>query len=485
MSFFPSRKVFLQIGNFDIRWYAVLILTGALIAYLFMKKDMAKTKYMNKNDFLDDLFILALWTGIVGARIWFCLFFDAKYYFSNPIEILKIYDGGLAIHGGIIFGAIAAYIFCKKRNTSFLKTADCVLPNVLIAQAIGRWGNFINQECHGPMVDESYFDGILSFIKEGMHIGGNYYMPMFFYESVLCLIGFILIRLVIKKYAYHKRGDLAYCYMMWYGLVRLYIESKRTDALLVGSLKIAQIISIVLIVAGILGYIGLFNKFIKKQKPVIIFDFDGTIINTDQSVLKSFEGVFKNHNRENDFTQEVQDYVLGPSLHEAFGKLFPNENTEELIKEYKDIQEGLSHLNKLVPNIDEVLKTLKEEGYHIGIVSTRAKDGIITRLKAFDLDKYIDDIFGLYETVKLKPDPEAVINIIKKNKWNRDDVVYIGDSIGDVLCGFNYGAYTVGYIERESRKDAMENSDANVCVYDVRDLLKIVKEDRYFTYDGK
>lgn len=485
MKFFPSRKVFLSIGKISIRWYAVLILIGITVAYALSKYDAKKHKNIDHHDYIDDFIFLVLWTGIIGARLWFCIFYDFKYYFSDPIQILRVFDGGLAIHGGVIFGLVAGFIFCKKRKTSFLRTIDCVLPNVLIAQAIGRWGNFVNQECHGPQVDESYFNGILSFLKEGMHIDGVYYMPMFFYESMLCLLGFLIIRFVIKKKFIHKRGDLSWCYLMWYGVVRLYVESQRTDALMAGSLKIAQVISILFIVLGILGYIGVFERFVKKNKPTIIFDFDGTIINTDESILGSFKEVFRRRGKLDEFTLEVQDFVLGPPLEEVFTKYFPNDNLEDIIAEYRGIQSGLTHLNKMVKDVDVVLKTLKEEGYNIGIVSTRAKDGIISRLETYDLNQYIDDIFGLNEAAKLKPDPEAVINIIHKNKWNKDDVIYIGDSIADVMCGYNYGAYTVGFVPRKQRKEMMEKSKANICIYDIIKVLDIVKEDRYFTFDGR
>lgn len=485
MSFFPSRKVFLQIGSLSIRWYAVLIMIGACISYLLIKKDMKKSKYMDKNDYLDDLFILIMWVGIIGCRLWFCLFFDLKYYLEDPIRILRVYDGGLAIHGGIVFGSIAAYLFCKKRKTSFLKTLDCLLPNVLIAQAIGRWGNFINQECHGPEVAESYFDGILTFIKEGMHINGSYYMPMFFYESVLCLVGFFFIRYFVKKKLCHKRGDAAWSYLMWYGLVRLYIESLRTDSLMIGNIKTAQLTSVLFIVLGVLGYIGVIDKLFKKEKPVIIFDFDGTLIDTDKSILGSFKEMYRRHDDVNNFTPEVQKYVLGPALKDAFKKLFPNENVQDMIHEYEEVQMGLLDLNEPIKNAELVLKTLKEEGYKIGICSVRIKEGIELRMKQFGLDQYIDAIYGLNEVVNLKPDPEAVFGIIKDNKWNKDDVIYIGDNVSDVECGYNYGAYSVGFISREEKREQLEKSHANVCIDDLIQVLDIVKEDHYFTYDLK
>lgn len=485
MKFFPSRKVFLSIGSVSIRWYAILILAGIVVAYILSKKDAKKFKYLDHEDYLDDFIFLVLWVGILGARIWFCLFFNFDYYFHNPIEILKIYDGGLAIQGGVMVGIIAGYFFCKKRHTSFMKTLDCVLPNVLIAQAFGRWGNFVNQECHGPVVPEAYFDKFPTFIKEGMFIGGEYYMPMFLYESIACLIGFVFIRYLVKRFGQRKRGDLAWCYLMWYGIVRLYIESLRTDALMIGNFKIAQIISIIFVVLGVLGYMGVFEKLFKPEKPTIIFDFDGTLVDTDASILGAFEELYRLHDDVKNFTDEKRNYVLGPALRESFPVLFPGLDVDMLIDEYHDAQEKLLHLNKPAPNAEKVLKTLKDEGYNIGILSTRSKDGIELRLDKLNLSQYIDGIYGLNEVVNLKPDPEGIFGLIKDYKWNKDDVIYVGDSLGDVGAGYNYGAYTVAYISRESRRKELEESNANVCIDNFDQLLDIVKEKHYFTYNLK
>ena len=227
-----------------------------------------------------------IWAGLIGARLWFCLFYDFKYYISNPVAILRIWDGGLAIHGTLVFGALSMFFYCKKRNVSFIKFLDAILPCVFIGQAFGRWGNFVNQECFGNEVPASYFDGILSFLKEGMHINGHYYEPMFFYESMGCLLGFIIINFILRKYQ-NKRGDLTWAYLMWYGVIRYFIEGHRTDSLFIGNLKTAQLTSIIFGIVGLLGFFGVFDKYVfKKKKPTLLFDFDGTIMHDLDHVWK-------------------------------------------------------------------------------------------------------------------------------------------------------------------------------------------------------
>ena len=252
-------KITIGTLTLDIRWYAFLIMLGALGTYFVSKHDFKKAKYTDK-DFFDSLFVYTLWVGVIGARLWFCLFYDLSYYLANPLEIFAIWNGGLAIQGGLVFGALFAYLYSKKNHYPFMKILDIILPNVLIGQAFGRWGNFVNKECHGGEVDVSYFEGILSFLKEGMYINGHYYEPLFFYESMLCLLGFILIHFILKK-KQNRRGDLAYCYLMWYGVIRFFIEDRRTDSLYLGNIKMAQLTSILFILIGILGYLGLFFKY--------------------------------------------------------------------------------------------------------------------------------------------------------------------------------------------------------------------------------
>lgn len=486
IKFFPSDKVFLSILGLDIRWYAVLILCGALLAFCFSKKDLDECKNINKNDFISDLFLYVLWFGICGARLWYCLFSDIGYYLANPINILKVYDGGLAIHGGVVAGVIVAYIYCKRKNVSFLRVADCVLPNVLVAQAIGRWGNYVNQECHGLEVSESFYDGILFFLKEKMCIGGHYYEPMFFYESVGCIIGFLLIRFILKKTA-NKRGDLAYGYFLWYGFIRFFIEGRRTDSLYLGPIKMAQLTSIALMVIGILGFLGVFDRlFFKKQKPTVLFDFDGTLADTRACIITPYRELFKKYAKEEDFDEQVQSEVIGPALVDMFAKYFPNEDANQLIEEYRSIQSKMLEGSvKAFPDAKEVLAMLKEEGYHVGIISSRNEASILRIMKIIGLDGLVDDVFGIDQVTKHKPDPEIIYSIIAKNHWNGDDVIVVGDSLADVDCGYNYGAYTIAFISDKLKEETLHNSHANKCINSLSELKGILKSNQYFTYNLK
>lgn len=259
MQIFPDSKTFIRIFNIDIAWYAIIIISGALVALNLTKKD-AQKRGINP-ELIEDIFFGVLIFGLIGARLWYVLFYpDLNYFISNPLKILAFRDGGLAIQGALFGGAIYAYYAAKKRNINFIDLADSALVNVLLAQAIGRWGNFVNQEAFGQVVSENFFKYFPNWFKNQMFIDNAYRQPMFFFESILNVIGFLLIRYTLSKIKTIKRGDYTFAYLLWYGIVRFIIEHFRSDSLMFLGFKSAQIISIIFVVIGGLGLYGKFNK---------------------------------------------------------------------------------------------------------------------------------------------------------------------------------------------------------------------------------
>lgn len=238
-----------NIGPITITFYSLCILTGIILAYILTVKE--SKIYNIPANFVTNLVFWCVIFGILGARIYYVLF-NLDYYSSAPLEVLKIWNGGLAIHGGIIAGFITLVIYCLKYKVNILKMLDITLPCVLLAQAIGRWGNFFNGEAHGGIVSKAYLQGlhIPEFIINGMHIGRYYYEPTFLYESILCLIGFFVL-FSIRNIKNIKLGVVTSGYFIWYGIVRFFIESKRTDSLMLGNIKMAQLVSIFMIIIGV------------------------------------------------------------------------------------------------------------------------------------------------------------------------------------------------------------------------------------------
>ena len=237
-----------NIGPFSIHLYSICLMLAVITGYTIIVKE-AKNKGYNEES-ISNMMFYAILFGILGARIYYCIF-NLDYYLSNPTNILKVWEGGLAIHGGIIGGALTIYFYTKKRKHNLLEILDIVVLGVIIGQAIGRWGNFFNGEAHGPITTLTHLKSMFlpNFIIKGMYIDGNYYIPTFLYESLWCFLGFIIMYLLKNKNL--KTGFLTGFYFVWYGVERLYIEFLRTDSLMLFNIKIAQIISIIMIILGI------------------------------------------------------------------------------------------------------------------------------------------------------------------------------------------------------------------------------------------
>ncbi len=243
--------IMFKIGNFEVRWYSVLILVGVILAYEIAAFE--GKKYKAPRDFI---FNLTFWTvifGLIGARLYYVMF-NWQLYSHDLTSIFKFWEGGLAIHGGIFAGLITMYVYCKKYKVRLMKITDIAVPGILIAQAIGRWGNFFNSEAHGAATTLAELKEkiiVPEFVINGMNINGIYYVPTFYYESLWCLIGFIF-ALVLRSRKKTKLGTITAFYLMWYSTGRFFIEGSRTDSLMIFGLKAAQIVSIVLFIIGLI-----------------------------------------------------------------------------------------------------------------------------------------------------------------------------------------------------------------------------------------
>ena len=255
---FPSLNLKLHISRIafslfgvNIYWYAILITFAMALSIFLMNKDDKKYN-INFDDILL-LIILTIPIAFIGARIYYVIF-NINYYFSNPTKILNIRDGGLAIYGGIIAGTITIIMYCKIKKINILDVLDYVVPYVAMGQAIGRWGNFINVEAYGTETS--------NFIRMGI-IENNIYKevhPTFLYESIVTFFLFIFLFNIRNKRKYS--GQLTYIYLAIYSIARFFIEGLRTDSLMLGNIRISQLVSLIIFIFSILMI--LINKYLKK-----------------------------------------------------------------------------------------------------------------------------------------------------------------------------------------------------------------------------
>ena len=261
-------SILFDLGIIQIRWYSFLILVGILLGSILALKETSK-KGMSKDTLLDILFYGIL-LGILGARIYYVLF-NLDYYLSNPIEIFEVWNGGLAIHGGLIVGIIFFYFYTKKKKINFWLFIDIIVVSLILAQAIGRWGNFFNGEAFGRNVTLEFLKNLYlpQFIIKGMYINGIYREPTFLYESILDFIGFIIM-IFARRIKNIKTGMISSIYLVWYGISRLIIESFRSDSLMLGNIKIAQLVSIIGIISGIILFIISLKKHKNYQEDKLV-----------------------------------------------------------------------------------------------------------------------------------------------------------------------------------------------------------------------
>ena len=257
--------VALRVGPFTVHWYGLLIVSGAVVAAWVGTRE-ARRRGENP-EHVWNLLTVCLLVGILGARLYHVFsspaggFSGWDYYRQNPIEIIAFWKGGfrgLGIYGGILGGVLAMILYCRFAKINFLRWADMTAPGLLIAQSIGRWGNFVNQELYGPPTTLPW--GITI---DGLHRFGPYtdltrypldtrFHPTFLYESVWNFIGFFLLLFIARRFASRLRdGDMMAFYMIYYPLGRLWVEMFRPDAWTIAAIPTAQLISLIMIAAAL------------------------------------------------------------------------------------------------------------------------------------------------------------------------------------------------------------------------------------------
>ncbi len=243
-----------SVGGYTIRWYGILIAVGFLLAFIYAMRSCKAMKIDQSR--LVDVVIVGVILGIIGARLYYVLFYPGTTYRDDPIKILYITEGGLAIYGGVIGGLLGASIMAKIRKVSIPAMLDIASLGFLIGQAIGRWGNFINQEAFGTKTDSflrMQSEATLAEVEGAAH-------PCFLYESIWCILGFVLLHFFTRK-ARRYDGQTFLLYIIWYGVGRFFIEGIRTDSLIVfGTIRVSQLLAAISVFVAIVLLIVFRNR---------------------------------------------------------------------------------------------------------------------------------------------------------------------------------------------------------------------------------
>ncbi len=439
MRFFPDSSTLLTIGSFALRWYAVTLILGIIAAYLLMSKGMKDHGY--DVDTVDEMLVLCMIGGIVGGRLFWVLENLSEYMKYIPY-IFAVSDGGFDVLGAAIGISAMMMYYCVRRKMSTLRTTDVIMPALLLFMVIAR-------------------------------IGRSFANVTVWFANGLDLIGFIVLYFFVRPYHEgRRRGDVAAAGFMWIALTRLICMVMKWDPTARNVLLPAAVTELF----GILLYVIVHRR--RPTKPIVLFDLDGTIMDTRSMVIQCFKYLYMKYNDPLNFTKEKRNLVFRVPLKEALEQLFPDQDPDMLAEEYRKYQSSFSWSDSvsLYPNVKTTLDELWQNGYLLGIVSTRLTSSCESWLRQLDLSHCFGTILGRDQYENPKPEPGGILYAGKKLKRGHDSCVYVGDGLNDIRSAKAAGVYSVAFISDPSKKEALEELKPNRVITDMSELLEILQE---------
>lgn len=447
MYFFPDPATIFIFGSFAFTWYMLFFILALIVAFLGISVALAKHGYDQRTT--DFIFVIAIIGSLLGGRIGYVLENFHEYYLY-AWYIFSIMDGGFEPITAYLGAGIAIYWYILKTKMSLFRTMDTLAPVFITSVVMIRCGRAITAPNLWPGI-------ILDFIF--VIVLTKVYMP--FKNG-------------------HKRGDVTALVLLWFGVMRLSSCVFKVDSLAAHSL----ITAILAEAGGILLYVR--NRRYKALKPVVLFDFDGTLMDSEGMVIHCFQYLFEKYGDPKDFTRELQLEVFGPPLHDMMKKLFPDRDPEVMVQEYRLYQNTLpeQHIVQLLPNTEAVLRELKAKGYKIGIVSTRLTDSCKMWLDEFGITDLFDVILGRDQVVHPKPDPEGIVKACTLLGEGHDQCVYVGDNASDIIAAKKAGVYAVAYVSQKEKLQQIKDQHPNYLITELGELLPELETNNHaWTYE--
>lgn len=477
-----------KLFNAEVRWYAIFILLGVVLAVIAGVREGKKIGIPSEYIYTGVCIVLPC--AILGARLWWDLFNIDKIH--SFIDVFAIWDGGLAIQGGVIAALITIYFYCRYRKFSFYRILDVVAPGFLIGQICGRWGNFCNHELYGPIVKHPDFLKSIPILGENMFIDGAYRHPVFLYESLLNLVGLVIMLVFRRKFKKLESGDLIGGYLVWYGIVRIFTESLRMNSgvnepLMAGPIPMSILTSVIFILCGIAflvakrfigprtNYAKLMETIKENKYDTVLFDLDGTLLNTRELINRSFVHTFEHFRPDHVLTDEELDSFFGPSLRQTFSRYSTDEQEiEEMIQYYREFNVA-SHDEMVTafPGAKSLIRTLARKGYKLGVVSSKKTDLVEHGLEIFGMRDKIKVIIGEEDVKNPKPDPEGILEAMRI--LDSKKALYVGDGVGDIEAGKNAGIDTIGVLYSD-RKEQILAAEPTYTIHSLDQILAILVE---------
>lgn len=446
MTFFPDGSTLMTIGGLSIRWYAVTLIAGIIAAY-FLIADLMKDHGYGI-DTTDEIMILCMIAGVLFGRA-FWLIENLSEYLKYVPYMFAIGDGGFDILGVMAGAVIFMFFYTQVRHMSILRTLDIVLPAVLLFGIITRTGRAFEQ-------------------------------PTVLILNGLDLIGFALLNYILRPYREgRRRGDLTALTLMWAGLTRVISLVFHLDTHAENSLLLTIGVELV----GLILYYIVHNR--RPTQPIILFDLDGTLMDSHQMVIQCFSYLFKKYGDIRDFTAEKQQEVFGPPLRDEMIKLFPDQDPDQMVAEYSDYQSTFSWSDEvsLFPHVKETLDVLWSEGYKLGVVSSRMTSSCELWLRQLGLAHCFGVVLGRDMYQLSKPAPDGILYAGKKLKRGHDSCIYIGDNVSDVQAAKAAGVFSVAFLSDPTIRAGIEAEQPNIIMTDMRELLDLLDENHEWAYE--
>ena len=446
MIFFPDPKTFLLIGTFAIQWHTISFIAACVAGFLYISKMMQEHGY--NQHVSDQIFGLALLGGIVGGRIGWVLT-NLKEYSLYGWYAFYITDGGFEEVTALLMIGLLVYYYCRQHRMSFFRTMDVLSIAMMLVSMITRTGRAIAE-------------------------------PRLWLVILIEIIAIQFIYYVFHPYKEgEKRGDIYALTLLWIGVFQLIANVFKLDSHAANTL----FLSVLAEAGGILLYIR--NRKYKAPKPLIFFDFDGTIMDSEGMVINCFMHMFEKYGDPADFTHEKQLEVFGPPLEEEMAKLFPDRDPKVMVQEYRLYQNTLpeKHIVELLPNTEVVLRELKKRGYKIGIVTSRLTDSCVMWLKEFGIYDLFDVVLGRDQFIRPKPAPDGLVKACEKLGHGHDSMIYVGDNASDIRAAKNAGAFAVSYMSNKEKYKRIMAEKPNYIINELGELLPILDADHAWTYE--
>ncbi|MBF7129252.1 prolipoprotein diacylglyceryl transferase [Pediococcus pentosaceus] len=254
-----------NLGGIQVHWYGIIIASAVVLATILAVQEAKKRRI--DPDSIYDLILWALPVAIITARMYYVIF-EWGYYQNHVDEIVRVWDGGIAIYGALIGAGIVVYLFCRANWIPVWLMLDIIAPVLIMAQGVGRWGNFMNQEAFGRITSLTFLQSLHlpHFIIQQMLIDGAYRQPTFLYESLWDILGFIVLMSLRHKKHLFKQGEVFLSYVIWYAFGRFFVEGMRTDSLMLLGIRVSQWLSVILFI-GAIGILVFRRKSMRERLP--------------------------------------------------------------------------------------------------------------------------------------------------------------------------------------------------------------------------